>query len=215
MAKTKKVLYKDGPHKWEHVKFTGKKQKTEDVKCSVCGITGSHVVDGEYVEVEITRKNKKDLVDNCKAEEVPQEQKITLKLPVDFSAEELSDFSRVLSGKVLEIGKLEVEKKAAVSSFNGQIDEAHSIVVDLSNKINRGSEDRDVECLVRFHQPKKDMKTVIRLDTNKFVGEMPMEEQDFNLFTQYNKDENGEEQVIDNPQEEMTLVGKDNQLEEN
>lgn len=174
----------EGLHYFTHVKFLDKKETEQEVTCSRCGITGTHKVNASFVEVKQTRKNKA-FINDCKPE--MQTQRVVLELAVKFTDEQISDFGKKLAEKIFELGKLEVDKKANADVFKGQIETVHSEITDLSGKINKGEEDMDIDCEVKYHFPAKDMKTVTRLDTNELVGEFAMVEEDFNLFTQYDE----------------------------
>lgn len=92
----------------------------------------------------------------------------------DFTREELRELGIRLATKAQEIYSVRADKKAAMKAFASQIEELENQTAALVRKLNERSESREVECAVHYHEPKKGVKTVIRLDTGEVAGEWPM-----------------------------------------
>jgi len=124
-----------------------------------------------------------------KVQELPAEvtQTIEMKLDYKYTDNELKQLGKRLSECYFELGRTETEKKSVMAEFKAKTDAIDTEIQDLSTKIKDGSELRDVECDVKFHSPKMHEKTIVRLDTGEIVGTIPMEDEDYTLFNQPDK----------------------------
>lgn len=79
---------------------------------------------------------------------------------------------------------LKDEKKATVSSYTSRIDESSKEINRLADIVKVGYEFKPVECVVIYHVPKENVKTIKRKDTLVVVREEPMTagERQGNLF---------------------------------
>lgn len=77
----------------------------------------------------------------------------------------------------------------------------------LSDKVASGYEMRDVQCLIDYHTPERDKKTLTRTDTGESWVE-PMNETDHNLFTQWEQRQL-EEQSEEDELNEAPIIEED------
>lgn len=90
-------------------------------------------------------------------------------LRYEFSDAETLDLSRELARSYQEVSLIEEGKDKVVADFKAQIQAKQNIISDVSRRINNGYEWRMIECEVRYHDPEKGSKTLIRLDTGEVV----------------------------------------------
>ena len=64
------------------------------------------------------------------------------------------------------------------------MDAEENVISDLSIKIKNGYEQRMITCKTSFHTPRLNEKTIVRLDTGEEVAVLPMDDEDYNLFTE-------------------------------
>jgi hypothetical protein len=112
----------------------------------------------------------------------------TRPLRYEFSREEITELAIELANHNQELRRIEEEKKSVVSEYGSKINISKERISSLSDKVSSGYEVRDIECEVRYHEPAKGMKTLTRLDTG-FSWKDKMTDYDFNLFTQYQGEE--------------------------
>lgn len=87
----------------------------------------------------------------------------------DFTDAETLDLSRDLARSHQELALIEEGKEKVVADFKAQIQAKENVISDLSRRINNGYEYRSIECELRFHEPEKGMKTLVRLDNAAVV----------------------------------------------
>jgi hypothetical protein len=77
------------------------------------------------------------------------------------------------------IYNLRAEKIATVASLSGSIKEAEKIASELTGKIERKCEMRDVEVIEYPNKPRMGLKTIVRADTSEElrIAVMTLEEQ--------------------------------------
>jgi len=92
-----------------------------------------------------------------------------------FTDEELKDKSQQLARTTQEKNELENEKKTINSQFKASIDGCSATIESLANKINTGSEMRNIECEIKLNTPHVGKKQCFRLDTNEVVWEKNMD----------------------------------------
>lgn len=107
-------------------------------------------------------------------------------LRYDFTAIELHDLSVQLANETKKVVSLTDEKKSVTSQWTAKINESKATCNNLSFKVADGYEHRDIECEVIFNQPDNGKKTIIRKDSNTFVGVEAMTTADWNLINEEN-----------------------------
>ena len=100
-----------------------------------------------------------------------------------FSDEEKLALSMELAKVNQEISRIEESKKVAMTDFRNQLVIAAEGCTDLAGKVANGFEYRDIECQVEYHKPKRNQKTLTRLDTGEILIDL-MTPEDLNLFNQ-------------------------------
>jgi phospholipid N-methyltransferase len=104
-------------------------------------------------------------------------------LRYDFEPDEVHQLSVEMANKVQELQQVEQEKKSVTSSYTSRANSLKSHINDLSNKVASGYESREIDCLVKYHEPKQGWKTLIRKDNSKKIEER-MLPSEWTLFTQ-------------------------------
>jgi len=125
-----------------------------------------------------------------------------------FTDDELKGLSRDLANQNLRLQDLENSKRSAQAHYGGEIANAKEQIISVSNKVTSGSELCDVECLMEFHTPERNKKTLTREDTQESWVE-PMADADFNLFNQFEENEQEEAE-----EEDVKTDGEDGEDEE-
>jgi hypothetical protein len=110
--------------------------------------------------------------------------RLTLRLYSEFSQQELDDKRDRISGAMLEYDDVEAEKKESNKEFSEAMKGLRGEMRSLAKAIKRRGEDRDIDCLAKFHDPQIGFKTIVRLDTGEIVKTEPMtdDERQDNLF---------------------------------
>jgi hypothetical protein len=110
--------------------------------------------------------------------------KLTLSLPVQFTAAELAERETALVEATLEYDRIEAEKKIAAKQFSEALKGLRREGSSLARQIQRGGQDAPVECIVTFHDPEPGFKSIMRGDTGEVLRQEPMtdEEKQENLF---------------------------------
>ena len=96
--------------------------------------------------------------------------KIKRMLNCKFTTEELKEIGIQLALKNQKRERLEDDKKQSMSQFKSDIDAADAEIRRLSQKLARGSEDRQIECEVFYNTPEEGKKTIIRNDTHEEIS---------------------------------------------
>jgi hypothetical protein len=107
-------------------------------------------------------------------------------LTYTFSQREKEELGKELANKNLQLAEHEAGKRSVVSSYASQITTDKENIAALSNKLASGYEIRETVCEVEYHTPEKNIKRLVRTDTNESWTE-PMTDVDFNLWTQFNE----------------------------
>lgn len=102
--------------------------------------------------------------------------KTTRILNCKFTTEEMQDLGVQLAVANQRKSNLEDEKKQSQSQYKAEIDAADAKIKSLSQKLARGSEDRNVDCDILFHTPAAGKKTIQRSDTGETVDVLDMTE---------------------------------------
>lgn len=127
-------------------------------------------------------------------------EKITTRRSVKytFTEIELLEMSAELAHRNQELRQLEDQKKSVVSDFGSRINVTKEVISQVSDKIASGYEMRDMEFVVSYHKPEKNMKTLFNEETGvEKVEKMALA--DFDLFSQFVEEEekNEEESSFD------------------
>jgi hypothetical protein len=109
----------------------------------------------------------------------------------EFSQHEKEELGKELANKNLQLASEEASKKSVVASYASRITSTKEEIAGLSNRLASGYEMREITCVVKYHEPVQNTKTLRRTDTDESWTE-PMTDIDFTLFTQF-KEGNGEE----------------------
>lgn len=128
-----------------------------------------------------------------------------LRMSYKFTEEEMLSFGRRMSESFIEIHKLEDELKSIKADYKAKITAHEQMISEYTEKIRTGSEEREVECTVKFHTPRMHEKTIIRNDVNEEVAVLPMEDDDYTLFNQ-GAPEPPDEPVGEDPESQMEIV---------
>ena len=96
--------------------------------------------------------------------------KIKRMLNCKFTTEELKEIGIQLALENQKRERLEDDKKQSMSQFKSDIDAADAEIRRLSQKLARGSEDRQIECEVFYNTPEEGKKTIIRNDTHEEIS---------------------------------------------
>ena len=123
-----------------------------------------------------------------------EQQKVKRSLKYEFKAEEIHELATELANKNQELRQLEENKKAVTADFGSRMTVCKEQIGLLSDRVASGYEMRDVSCVVDYHIPTPNKKTITRTDTNESWEEQ-MNETDFNLFTQWEEKEKEQERI--------------------
>ena len=110
--------------------------------------------------------------------------KIKMMLHCDFTDQVMAEKRDELSMAIIVAHKTKEEKKKVDQQFKEQLDALYASATSLARQIRARGESKEVECLVKMHDPNEFEKTTIRLDTGEIVLTEPMtqEERQENLF---------------------------------
>jgi len=191
-----KVAFEGAAHVF---KISKKRKDGYDVICERCNLEGFNPSGSDFVEVKHSRKNAEQ-VDKCKLDEPTEnihdftpiedntepvkEHEKKVYLQYTFSDPELKDFSKKQAYEYATLENLEAEKKAVVADYGQKIAQAKQSISALSKFINNGFDYRYIDCIIKYHEPANDNKTIIRKDTGEVVEVKPMTDADYTLFNQ-------------------------------
>lgn len=99
-------------------------------------------------------------------------------LKYEFTRREIQELGTELARATQEAAELEQRKKEITASLKSEIEAKAGTMARLARLVTTGYEHRDVECAVKFHEPKTGVKTIIRLDTGETVRVDPMTEKE-------------------------------------
>jgi hypothetical protein len=97
--------------------------------------------------------------------------------------EEIQDKGRLVAAKSIELGRLEVEKKATMAALTEQIKQIKAQVVELSAQIDSGEEPRSVMC-ERTKDTRKGEEIVVRNDTGAVIFRKKLSKEELDLMNQ-------------------------------
>jgi len=107
-----------------------------------------------------------------------QPKKEVMNLTHHFIDEEIKSMTDNLTEQMIDIMKLEIEKKIATSKFKKQIDDLKERNNRLARWLHDGYRDQDTAVEVLYNYPKDGVKTITRMDTNEqWEAPMPTMEQ--------------------------------------
>lgn len=109
-----------------------------------------------------------------------------------FTEDEAKELARELANKNQEQRQLEEQKKSVVAEYGSRMTVVKENISMLSDKVASGYEMRDIQCQVEYHTPERNKKTVTRSDNGEVWVE-PMVEADFNLFNQWEAEQENEQ----------------------
>lgn len=90
-------------------------------------------------------------------------------LRYDFTEQEFVEHARQLGRMNQELSRTEERKKTVTAELAADVKRHQDEVQSQSRLVSNGYEYRDVECEVRFHDPEKGKKTIVRLDSGEVV----------------------------------------------
>jgi hypothetical protein len=100
-----------------------------------------------------------------------------------FSDEELLALGKQLAHENQQVYDLRTEKIAVVAGLSGAIKAAEKTAAELTGKIERKSEMREVEVVAVMDRPRQGLKTIVRADNGEElrIAVMTLEEQQATL----------------------------------
>jgi len=88
--------------------------------------------------------------------------------------DEQRDLGKKLASEINRLDDAENEKKSITSYWKSEIDSAKALVLRISTILSNGYENRDVACIIKYHDPKDGEKTVYRKDTGELISTSEM-----------------------------------------
>lgn len=96
-------------------------------------------------------------------------------LACDLTDDEVNDYAREVADLCLQVSDLEAEKASHAKHIKGRIDGLSADISDLSRKVKRRKEDRDVDC-VWVYDWTNNVKQLERTDTREIIETRPIEQ---------------------------------------
>src|SRR5687768_6257160 len=97
----------------------------------------------------------------------PKAVKATRQLAHTFTPEERESMNKNLADQVLDVQKLEIEKKASNAGFKSKIDTLNTGNKRLAKWLHDGWMERETAVEIINHYPKDGQRTITRMDTNE------------------------------------------------
>ena len=119
-----------------------------------------------------------------------------------FNDDEKKDLAQVMAQNVIKGRDLEEEKKAIVSQYASQINEANAKANSAAQKLASGFEMRTIDCEELWNLDAKTI-TIIRLDIGEEVRERTMTNRECQQ-DMWEEEEEAEEEVEEKDEEEAT-----------
>ena len=116
-------------------------------------------------------------------------------LRVDLTLAEKASLSDQLAQAVGRLNETEADKAEEISQYNADL-KAHRAAIDkLAQQINLGYEMREVECPVKYNDPKVGQKSIVHPETGTVLATEAMAETERqeNLFDEENPAKKGEQ----------------------
>ena len=104
-----------------------------------------------------------------------------------FTEPEITDLGRSLARAAKILIDLRDAKSTANARYTADIKEAQEEVLELTDKVNLGSELRQVEVMVVMETPRPGMKRLIRIDTNTILRDEPMTKEEMQTSFGFNE----------------------------
>jgi hypothetical protein len=104
-----------------------------------------------------------------KAEAIRPPKKWEMQLRVQFTDPEINAIAKKLAEANADLIRAEEDKKAVTTQLKAKCEGIAARVGELSGKINSGFEYRNVPVVTSFDDPKKGMKSTVRMDTGEVV----------------------------------------------
>ena len=104
-----------------------------------------------------------------------RQKKTEMFLEYVFTREELEQFGKDLAYDTAEQSELEGNRKMAMSQFKAEIDACVAKANIVAEHIRTGRQMRMVKCDIRYDDPSRGMKSIVRIDTGEVVKIMDME----------------------------------------
>lgn len=104
-----------------------------------------------------------------KTEAIRPPKKWEMQLRVQFTDPEINAIAKKLAEANADLIRAEEDKKAVTSQLKAKCEGIAARVGELSGKINSGFEYRNVPVVTNYDEPKKGMKTTVRMDTGEIV----------------------------------------------
>lgn len=101
--------------------------------------------------------------------EKPRTAELTEYLRYDFTQAELLEHAQTLGRLNQERARSEERKKAVTKELASEVERFAAEVARESRLVTQGYEYRDIRCEVRYHDPEKGKKTIVRLDSGEVV----------------------------------------------
>lgn len=105
------------------------------------------------------------------------------KLPVALSNVERDDYARQLASEVAKLEEMDEQKRTWASTFNKERKKQADQVLEITDKVNSGKEDRLVRCEV-LHDYARRVVEVIREDTREIVETRAMNKAEYEAGVQ-------------------------------
>lgn len=98
---------------------------------------------------------------------------IIRKLPVPLTETEQTDRAKRLARRLNDLDVIKANAQRAAQEYKSQAEETNAEIFDLRQAVTTGTEERDVQCELRFY-PSVGEAELVRLDTGAVVETRPM-----------------------------------------
>lgn len=102
-------------------------------------------------------------------------------LMCQLTDQERREYGIQLATTLGDMENVEAEKKKEMDHFKDRLGGLQARADELSRKVRDGKEWRSVDCVIRYSQPDKEHKQVVRLDTGEVVRTALMSQEDRQL----------------------------------
>lgn len=99
------------------------------------------------------------------AKKKPAPKKTTMMLNHEFSEDEIREMTENLTDQMIDVVKLEIEKKEATADFKRKLDQLKKQNNQLAMWLNKGEKEQEVAVEIYHNWPVTGRKTIIRMDT--------------------------------------------------
>ena len=98
-----------------------------------------------------------------------RKEKCTEYLRYTFTVEETIENAQDLARRTMALAELELKKKQLAADIKAETDKVTAEVAKLARWVNDGYDFREIQCLIRFNDPRNGKKTIFREDTGEVV----------------------------------------------